>query len=110
MKSQGNIVIGFIVHDSEWGKLYSKKKSEGHRFYKNANFYSVKEIKEALESIGFKITKCFATLSQIPSSVTMIEEPSNNVNQRGFACIKAIKNPSINHNHKGSPEHKKLEV
>ena len=110
LKSQGNIVIGFIVHDSEWGKLYSKNKSEGHIFYKNANFYSVKEIKDALESIGFKITKCFATLSQIPSSVTMIEEPSNNVYHRGFVCIKAIKNLSINHNRKGSPEHKKLEV
>jgi len=91
LKPRGSIVVGFISRDSEWGELYSKKKSEGHRFYKDANFYSVKEIEEALECVRFKSTKRVATLSQEPEAVTTIEEPSSNVDQRGFVCIKAIK-------------------
>ncbi|GAI37469.1 unnamed protein product, partial [marine sediment metagenome] len=95
LKPRGSIVVGFISRDSEWGELYSKKKSEGHRFYKDANFYSVKEIEEALECVRFKSTKCVATLSQEPEAVTTIEEPSSNVDQRGFVCIKAIKDEKI---------------
>ena len=91
LKPQGSIVIGFISQESKWGKLYSTKKAEGHRFYKDATFYSIREVEEALASVGFKITKCFATLTQDPSSVTGIEEPSTNVAQSGFVCLQAIR-------------------
>lgn len=91
LRPRGNIIIGFISRESEWGKLYSKRKAEGHRFYKHAKFYTTGEVEEALERGGFKITKRVATLSQGPEAVTMIEEPSSDVGQHGFVCMKGIK-------------------
>lgn len=91
LRSRGYVIIGFVSRESEWGKLYTKKKVEGHRFYKHAKFYTVEEVEEMLERVGFKITKRFATLSQGPEAVTTIEEPSSTISQRGFVCIKAIR-------------------
>lgn len=91
LKPRGNIVVGFIAQDSKWGKLYSIKKAEGHRFYKHATFYVRDEIEDALEGGGFKITDRVATLSQGPEDVKTAEEPSKQLDQCGFICIKAVK-------------------
>ncbi|MHA1710607.1 MAG: class I SAM-dependent methyltransferase [Candidatus Freyarchaeota archaeon] len=40
LKHKGTIIIGFISRDSGWGRLYLKKKAEGHKLYGYANFYS----------------------------------------------------------------------
>jgi hypothetical protein len=42
----GDVIIGFIPRNSKWGKLYLKKKTDGHRFYKHAKFYTLDEVKE----------------------------------------------------------------
>jgi len=91
LRFRGNVIVGFISHSSEWGKLCSKKKVEGHRFYRYANFYTVEEVKKALGRADFKIQKCVGTLSQKPRALIAIEEPSSNVSQLGFVCIKAMK-------------------
>jgi len=91
LRPRGNIIVGFISQGSEWGKLYSRKKVEGHRFYRYANFYTVEEVEKALGRADFKIQKCLGTLSQKPGAVTAIEEPSSDVSQLGFVCIKATK-------------------
>jgi SAM-dependent methyltransferase len=91
LKYGGNIVIGFVPRNSKWGKHYLKKKTDGHRFYKHANFYTLDEVKEILEREGFRTTKSSATLLQEPEMVTKAEEPSTDVSRRGFVCIKAVK-------------------
>lgn len=91
LKPRGNIVVGFISQDSKWGKLYFTKKTEGHRFYKHATFYAMDEIEDALDRGGFKITDRVATLSQGPEDVKAAEEPSKQLVQGGFICIKAMK-------------------
>lgn len=91
LKPRGNIIVGFISRDSKWGKLYSIKKAQGHRFYKHATFYMMDEIEEALEREGFKITDRVATLSQGPEDVRTAEAPSKQLGQCGFICIKAMK-------------------
>jgi ubiquinone/menaquinone biosynthesis C-methylase UbiE len=91
LRPGGNVIVGFISHSSEWGELYSKKKVEGHRFYRYAKFHTVEEVEEALGHADFKIQKCLGTLSQKHGAVTAIEEPSSDVSQSGFVCIKAMK-------------------
>ena len=91
LKHKGTIIIGFISRDSGWGRLYLKKKAEGHKLYGYANFYSPGEMKEMLKREKFQIKRCIATLLQEPETITYIEEPSNDVRKRGFVCVKAVK-------------------
>jgi ubiquinone/menaquinone biosynthesis C-methylase UbiE len=91
LKPRGNIVLGFISQDSHWGRLYSRKKAEDHRFYKHATFYVMEEVEEALDRGGFKITDRVATLSQGPDDIKTAEEPSTQLDQGSFICIKAMK-------------------
>ena len=52
LKVEGFIIVGLIDKDSKLGKKYEEKKSES-KFYKNAIFHSVLEIKKKLENAGF---------------------------------------------------------
>ena len=91
LKHGGNVIIGFIPRNSEWGELYLKKKAEGHRLYKHANFYTSDEVKEVLERVGFRTVRYSATLSQKPEKVRKVEEPSSDLSGCGFVCIKSVK-------------------
>jgi len=71
--------------------MYLKKKSEGRRFYKYANFYSVKQIEKMLTNTGFKINKYSTTLCHKPKNTVEAEETSINITKNGFVCIKATK-------------------
>ncbi len=81
----------FIPRDSDWGRLYLRKKAEGHRLYKYANLYTLDEIEELLKRVNFKIEKYSATLSRPPGLTADVEEPSRKISTHGFICIKAIK-------------------
>ncbi len=91
LRRGGIIIIGFISRNSEWGRLYLKRKAEGHGLYKYANFYTLKEVEKILEKEGFKTIKRSATLSQQPHTVRKVEEPSSDVGEHGFICVKAVK-------------------
>ena len=52
LKAGGFIIVGLIDRDSKLGRKYEEKKSES-KFYKNANFHSVKEIQSDLKKVGF---------------------------------------------------------
>ena len=52
LKADGFITIGLIDKNSILGKRYEEKKSES-KFYKDANFHSVEEIRKDLEKAGF---------------------------------------------------------
>lgn len=52
LKPSGILVIGFIDRESELGRHYSKKKQQS-RFYRDATFYSVRELEELLTKAGF---------------------------------------------------------
>jgi len=93
LKYGGNLIIGFIPRKSKWGKHYLKKKADGHRFYKHANFYTLDEIEEILSREGFRIIKSSGTLHQSPEIVRKSEEPSSDLSGSGFICIKAAKTP-----------------
>lgn len=88
LKPEGKIVLGLVLKDSPWGKLYIAKKMEGHRFYKYAKFYSFKEIDKLLSDSGFKIEMVVSTLFQEPNNVKEIEVPKDGFcESAGFTVI-----------------------
>ena len=52
LKAEGFIIVGLIDRDSKLGRKYEEKKNES-KFYKDANFHSVKEIQGDLKKVGF---------------------------------------------------------
>lgn len=61
LKPAGTLVIGFIDRESDLGKRYSQKKSQS-RFYRDATFYSVRELEALLTKAGFSDFSCRQTL------------------------------------------------
>jgi len=98
LKPEGSIVIGFLSLTSKWGEFYLQKQREEHRFYKNARFYTKKEVEEILKQFRFTISKISATLTQPPRNFTKIEEPTSKIENQGFICIKAEKKFNVNSN------------
>ena len=94
LKAGGKIVLGLVLRDSPWGRFYSAKKDEGHRFYRHAIFYSYQEVIEALEQTGFAPEKVISTLFQKPNEVEGIESPRDGFSsEAGFTIIVATKVP-----------------
>ena len=61
LKKNGHIIIAFVDKDSPLGKFYEKNKNES-RFYKEATFFSKKEVSKLLKKAGFIIKECIETL------------------------------------------------
>jgi len=87
----GKLAVCIITKNSPWGKDYLKKAEEGHVFYSYAHFYSISEIKALLEENSFKIVSTKSTLSFPPSATPVLEDPSDDHNDKGFVCVKAVK-------------------
>jgi len=92
LKPRGKIVVCFIPRDGPWGKFYLKKKAAGHRFYKHANFYTLKEVSWMLRKAGFIPEAWVCTLMQKPKAIMKVERASRRKSKlAGFCCIRARK-------------------
>ena len=91
LKAEGEIAVCFIPRDSAWGEAYMEKARRGHPFYKHARFYTLEEVKRLLEECSFKVTTVKGTLSYPPNVKPKIEEPAEDVEGKGFICVKAVK-------------------
>ena len=88
----GKIVLGLVLKESPRGQFYQKKKSEGHRFYRYANFYSCDEVVKLLVQAGFVTENIISTLFQKPENVQHAEEPKEGYSpDAGFTIIVADK-------------------
>jgi len=72
LKAEGFIIVGLIDKESNLGKKYEEKKTES-KFYKNANFHSVVEIKEKLKKSGFSNIECLQAI--LPGDTYINDEP-----------------------------------
>ena len=88
LKKNGKIIIGFIDKNSFLGKFYQKKKSI---FYKQANFFSVKELTDLLKVAGFNRFSYYQAIFQLPDRINSIEKPQKGFKKGGFVVIKARK-------------------
>jgi SAM-dependent methyltransferase len=88
LKKGGKLIVGIVDKESFLGKYYKRKKSV---FYKNARFFSVKEITSLMEKAGFgKFAYC-QTLFSLPEKMKRAENPRKGFDRGGFVVISAEK-------------------
>jgi ubiquinone/menaquinone biosynthesis C-methylase UbiE len=88
LRKEGSIIIGLVPKDSPWGNFYEEKKKAGHPFYRNARFYTLKDIEGMLHTTGLRISEIRSTLLQRPDEPRRVEEPVEGyVSEAGFLCI-----------------------
>lgn len=92
LTDNGKVLVGMVLRDSPWGRYYSQKAAEGHRFYRHARFYSYDEVVKFLEQSGFEIKEVVSTLFQVPGEVSQMESPRSGYSpDAGFTVIMAGK-------------------
>lgn len=95
LKPGGKVALGLILRDTAWGRFYEHKKTQGHRFYRLATFFSQDEIQEFLEEAGFSTDRVMSTLFQKPGQVKHKEAPREGFSpDAGFTIITALKQPN----------------
>ena len=88
LKKGGKIIIGIVDKDSFLGKFYEEKESI---FYKEAQFFSVKETIKLLEEHGFEDFLYYQTLFDYPEKIKAVEKPLEGCGKGGFVGISAVK-------------------
>ena len=93
LKKNGKIILGIIDKDSFLGEFYQKKKSV---FYKEANFFTVREITDLLKDTGFSKFSYWQTLYKLPEGINSIQKPQKGFGKGGFVVIRGEKNEVTN--------------
>ena len=88
LKKNGKIIIAIIDKESFLGKFYQRKKSV---FYKQANFFGVREIVGLLKTIGFNRISYYQTIYKLPDKIRSIQRPKEGFGKGGFIVIGAYK-------------------
>jgi SAM-dependent methyltransferase len=92
----GRLVLGLVLKESPWGKLYRRKKEDGHPFYKHATFYNHDEVVSLSAKAGFVTDRTVSTLFQRPGEVQNMEEPVEGYfPAAGFVIIIAAKTEAL---------------
>lgn len=95
LKDGGRVVIGIIDRESFLGRIYQERKEKGYPFYREANFFTPKEVVEMLTRLGFKDFEILQTVSKPIESMENIEHPVKGYGKGGFVVIGAKKVKSI---------------
>lgn len=90
LRTGGSFVIGFVDRDSLLGQEYLAKKDKSV-FYKEAAFYSAKELQRALEKAGFALFEFRQTLFAPLNEITGIEPARPGYGEGAFVVIRAKK-------------------
>ncbi|MFA5356317.1 MAG: class I SAM-dependent methyltransferase [Candidatus Omnitrophota bacterium] len=85
LNKNGKIIIGIIDKESFLGDFYKRKKSV---FYRQAHFFSVKEISGLLRDAGFKRLSYSQTLFSMPEDIISIEKPLRGFGKGGFVIVR----------------------
>ena len=88
IRQNGNLIIAFIDKESFLGQTLIAKKNDS-KFYRIANFYSVKEMISLIESSNFIVSEIFQTLTNLKR--TEIEQPIKGFGKGSFVVIKGNK-------------------
>ncbi len=90
-KRGGDVVACIVPRDSSWGRKYVEEAKRGHVFYSRARFYTVAEVYDMMEKAGLKIVEARGVLGFKPWERPYPEEPSNDIVDKGFVCIRGVK-------------------
>ncbi len=86
LKKNGKIITAIIDKESFLGKFYQRKRSV---FYKQAKFFSIKEITHLLNKAGFNKLSYYQTLFKMPDKIKAIEKPKTGFGKGSFVVILA---------------------
>jgi ubiquinone/menaquinone biosynthesis C-methylase UbiE len=90
LKFRGSLIIGFIDAKSLIGKLYERHKNES-TFYKDATFYSVKEVISHLKNAHFKDFVFRQTLFHSLNKLKNIEPVKKGYGEGSFVVVRGLK-------------------
>ena len=88
LSTNGYFIIGFVDKNSPLGKTYLEHKEESV-FYKNATFYSTKELLGILQNTGFEIKDIYQTVYGRLDEINQVQEVKPNFGEGSFVVIKA---------------------
>ena len=97
LRNRGKVIIGIVDKNSLLGRYYRRKKSV---FYKEASFFTVKDVTNMLKENGFVRFTYYQTLFDFPRNITSVEVPRKGSGKGSFVVISAIKgvgNTSLEH-------------
>lgn len=86
LKHGGHIIVGFMDKESELGRQYAENR-EGSEFYKDATFFSTKEVLKHLKEVGFRIARIKQTLIHGDSKGTILD----NYGKGAFVVVSGMK-------------------
>lgn len=92
LKTNGFIIVGFIDKESELGKQYKLKRKKSN-FYKDATFFSVKEVIDSLRKTNFENYVIRQTV--FPSQTGRLGSVEDGYGKGSFVIIKAIKQTNL---------------
>lgn len=88
LKRKGKVIVGIIDKDSFLGKHYRRNKSI---FYRQANFFNVKEVTNLLEKAYFSNFSYYQTLYNLPDKIKSVQRPQKGFGKGGFVVIRGEK-------------------
>jgi len=94
LEDDGCLIAGFVPADSPWGRLYTRKAREGHRFYSAASFDTRDQIVDFATEAGFVLGTARSCLFSPPGRL----EPDSSSQEKiaadaGFVALKFFKTP-----------------
>jgi len=91
LKKDGFLILAFVDKDSTVGKEYLKHKNKS-MFYKDASFFSSKELYEILQQCGFEVSETCQTIFGKVVDIKEIQTVREGFGDGSFVVIKAKKN------------------
>jgi ubiquinone/menaquinone biosynthesis C-methylase UbiE len=92
LKNEGYIIVGFVDKESDLGKQYQIKRTKS-KFYKDATFYSTKEVIDLLRKTNFK--KIVIRQTVFPSRNDRRDLVEDGYGKGNFVIIKGLKNLNL---------------
>ncbi len=90
LKTNGNLIIGFVDRKSPVGMMYEKHKDE-NVFYKGATFLSVDEVVSFLKKAGFKDFTFSQTIFSHLNEINNVEPVKEGYGEGSFVVISGVK-------------------
>jgi len=86
----GKVIIGMLDKGSPLGRQYEANKNES-KFFRHAEFYSVKQVLEWLKTLGYSDMCILQTIFHKPEEITALEQVKDGYGEGLFAVISAQK-------------------
>ena len=90
LKAHGELIVGFVDRDSSLGKIYEEHKAE-NVFYREATFYSAKEVLNLLSKTGFEEAEAVQTVFGSLPEIRTVQRYKQGHGEGGFVVIRARK-------------------